>query len=315
MLDTRANAPGKIILFGEHAVVYGRPAIAAPLNQVRAEAVVEDTNAPGIFLVAPDINRSYWLKDAKQGDPFARAVRVTLDTLSLTAEPALTITVRSEIPIASGLGSGAAMAAAVIRAAYNHLNPESPASDATVSSLTYQVERILHGTPSGIDNSVVSTEKPIYFVRQEPENHIEILHVGTPLHILVADTGMVSRTKDVVGDVRRQWLARTGDFDALFDRCGRIARSARKAIERGEFNQLGKFMTANQDCLRDLKVSSNELERLVKAAEDAGALGAKLSGAGRGGNMIALVDEETVNKVREALLAAGAAGVLESVIS
>jgi mevalonate kinase len=315
MLDTRASAPGKIILFGEHAVVYGRPAIAAPLNQVRAEAIVADTDTPGIFLIAPDINRRYWLKDARQSDPFARAVRVTLDTLSLTAEPALTITVRSEIPIASGLGSGAAMAAAVIRAAYNHLNAESPASDATVSSLTYHVERILHGTPSGIDNSVVSTEKPIYFVRQEPENLIEILHVGTPLHILVADTGIVSRTKDVVGDVRRQWLERTGDFDALFDCCGRIARSARKAIERGEFNQLGRFMTANQDCLRDLTVSSNELERLVKAAEDAGALGAKLSGAGRGGNMIALVDEETVNKVREALLAAGAAGVLESVIS
>jgi mevalonate kinase len=314
MPETRASAPGKIILFGEHAVVYGRPAIAAPLNQVRAEAVVEDRDAPGIFLVAPDISRRYWLKDAKKGDPFARAVRVTLDALSFSGEPALTITVRSEIPIASGLGSGAAMAAAVIRAAFNHLNPESPASDTLVSSLTYQVERILHGTPSGIDNNVVSTEKPIYFVRQDPENLIEILQVGTPMRILVADTGMVSRTKDVVGDVRRQWLEKTGDFDALFDSCGQIAESARTAIERGEFDQLGKLMTANQGCLRDLAVSSEELERLVKAAEDAGALGAKLSGAGRGGNMIALVDEETVNKVREALLDAGAAGVLESVI-
>lgn len=315
MLDTRASAPGKIILFGEHAVVYGRPAIAAPLNQVRAEAVVQYTDTQGIFLVAPDIKRRYWLKGARQSDPFARAVRVTLDTLSLTSEPALTITVRSEIPIASGLGSGAAMAAAVIRAVHNHLRPESPITDTLVSSLTYQVERILHGTPSGIDNSVVSTEKPIYFVRQEPENLIEILHVGAPLHILVADTGMVSRTKDVVGDVRRQWMERTGDFEAQFDCCGLIARSARKAIESGEFNKLGRFMTANQECLRDLTVSSIELERLVKAAEEAGALGAKLSGAGRGGNMIALVDEGTVNKVRDALLAAGAAGVLESVIS
>ena len=110
-------------------------------------------------------------------------------------------------------------------------------------------------------------------------------------------------------------MERTGDSEALFDCCGRIARSARKAIESGEFNQLGRFMTANQECLRDLTVSSDELERLVKASEDAGALGAKLSGAGRGGNMIALVDEGTVNKVRDALLAAGAAGVLESVIS
>jgi mevalonate kinase len=311
---TKASAPGKIILFGEHAVVYGRPAIAAPLTHVRAEATVESKDDPGVFLIAPDIGRRYWLKGAKSTDPFARAVRLTLDALAVSEEPAVTITVNSGIPIASGLGSGAAMAAAVIRATYNHLSLDGPASHDLVSSLTYQVERILHGTPSGIDNSVVATGKTIYFVRQELENHIETLDVATPLHILVADTGIVSKTKIVVGDVRRQWKENTKEFERLFDGCGYVARSARVAIEKGELNRLGQLMTANQLYLRHLTVSSSELESLITAAVSAGALGAKLSGAGRGGNMITLVDEEKASKVHDALLAAGAKGVLASVV-
>jgi mevalonate kinase len=314
MSITRASAPGKIILFGEHAVVYGRPAIAAPLTQVRAEAVVESKADPGVFLAAPDLGRAYWLKDARSADPFARAVRLVLEVLDLQDEPALTITVRSEIPIASGLGSGAAMAAAVIRATFNHLTAEGPATDALVSSLTYQVERILHGTPSGIDNSVVATEKPIYFVRKQPDNLIETLEVSAPLTLLVADTGVVSKTKDVVGDVRRQWKEKTEEFDRLFDGCGYVTNSARISIEEGETKRLGQLMTANQLYLRHLTVSSTELELLITAAEDAGALGAKLSGAGRGGNMLALVDQEGAEKVYEALLAAGAVGVLKSVV-
>ncbi|MFN2188031.1 MAG: mevalonate kinase [Candidatus Promineifilaceae bacterium] len=315
MAKTTASAPGKIILFGEHAVVYGRPAIAAPLNQVRAEAVVEDGKAAGIYLIAPDINKQYWLSEAREQDPFARAVKVTLETLETAHEPALSITVRSQIPIASGLGSGAAMAAAVIKALYNHLSGEGSAPDELVSSLTYQVEMLLHGTPSGIDNSVVATAKPIYFIRRQPENLIETLEVGRPLRILVADTGVVSRTKEVVGDVRRQWKEQTSAFETLFDHCGRIAKVAREAIEMGEFQQVGCLMTENQSCLRDLTVSSEELEHLIQAAEGAGAIGAKLSGAGRGGNMIALVDQSTAEDVRKALLAAGAKNVLESVIT
>jgi mevalonate kinase len=206
------------------------------------------------------------------------------------------------------------MAAAVIRAVYNHLSLDGPASPEMVSSLTYQVERILHGTPSGIDNSVVATEKTIYFVRHKLENHIESLDVASPLHIIVADTGVVSKTKSVVGDVRRLWKENTEEFDRLFDGCGYVARSARMAIEKGELKRLGQLMTANQLYLRHLSVSSSELESLITAAESSGALGAKLSGAGRGGNIIALVDEGKASKVQEALLAAGAKGILTSVV-
>jgi mevalonate kinase len=307
---TRATAPGKTILFGEHAVVYGRPAIAAPLTQLRTEATVEDGPASGVRLQAPDLGREYWLEGAAQDDPFAEAARVFARAAGLDQLNGLRITVHSSIPIASGLGSGAAMAAAVIRALALHLGyPELAAND-RVSALTYEVETLLHGTPSGIDNTVVSFERPVYFVRREPENVIETFSVAAPLRLLVADTGVVSKTKAVVGDVRLAWQAAPAFYEALFDGCGRVAAEARIAIEGGQVRQLGLLMAENQGYLRQMGVSSPELETLIAAAERAGALGAKLSGAGRGGNAIALVTKESEAAVHEAMLTAGARRIL-----
>jgi mevalonate kinase len=315
MAVTKATAPGKIILFGEHAVVYGRPAVAAPVTQVRAQAIVEDGQQAGVRLLAPDIGRDYWLSQAGHRDPFARAVWVVKEAASLAELPDLRITIRSTIPIASGLGSGAAMAAAVIRALAQHLGLTYLAVDDRVSDLTYQVEKLLHGTPSGIDNTVVAHEKPVYFVRQEPVNTIETLVAAQPLRLLVADTGVASATKNVVGDVRRQWSADPQRFERIFDGCGRIASLARRAVERGAVTELGGLMTENHTLLQEMTVSSGELDRLVSSAMSAGALGAKLSGAGRGGNMIALVSAETEEEVRQALLSAGATNVIRSIVS
>lgn len=309
-----ASAPGKVILFGEHAVVYGRPAIAAPVTQVRATALVENSDRPGIRIIAPDLEADFRLEEAAEDNPLALAARLVLATAPAAKWPDLTITVRSEIPIASGLGSGAATAAATIRALAQHLGLTEWASDQQVCALTYQVEQIHHGTPSGIDNTVVTYERPVYFVRRQPQNLVEPFQVAAPLRLLVADTGVRSSTKVVVGDVRRQWQEETGRFEAIFDGCGRIAQAARAAIEQGHVAQLGRLMSENQVLLEEMSVSSPELERLVGAAQTAGALGAKLSGAGRGGNMIALVEVETEGLVREALQAAGARTVLTSVI-
>ncbi|UCG25117.1 MAG: mevalonate kinase [Chloroflexota bacterium] len=314
MSVTTATAPGKIILFGEHAVVYGRPAIAAPVTQIRAEAVVADSSSAGIRLVAPDIGRDYRLTEARANDPFARSVRLVLEESGLSSPPDLRITVQSTIPIASGLGSGAAMAAAVIRALACHLELEQMATDERVSELTYQVEKLLHGTPSGIDNTVVAHEKPVYFVRQKPQNRIKTLTVARPIWLLVADTGVASSTKSVVGDVRRQWQAEPERFEQIFSACGRIADQARQAIEQGARPALGRLMTDNQSYLRQMTVSSAELDRLVSTAVSAGALGAKLSGAGRGGNMIALVTQGSEEVVGRALIAAGASSIQRSIL-
>lgn len=315
MKRSRATSPGKIILFGEHAVVYGRPAIAAPVTQVRAEAVVEDSLSEGIRLSAPDLERDYWFSDAGEDDPFARAVQVLIEAADIKVLPNLNITVVSDIPMASGLGSGAAMASAVIRALAKHLNLSAFMSNEPVSSLTYKVEELLHGTPSGIDNTVVVYEQPVFFIRQQTENHIETLGISGELLFIIADSGIPSKTKEVVADVRRAWLVNRAQFEEYFDSCGRIAQEAKEAINSGDVRYLGQLMTHNHNILTDMGVSSKELDDLVNSAMAAGALGAKMSGGGRGGNMISLVDRFREDEVREALRSAGAVSIIRSLLS
>ena len=314
MKVTTATAPGKIILFGEHAVVYGRPAIAAPVTQLRALAKVMDTTTNGVRLLAPDLDRDYWLREAEINDPFARAVRLLFEAANIVDPPNLNISVKSAIPIASGLGSGAALAAAVIRSLIHHLDLTTLDNNDFISQLTYQVEKLLHGTPSGIDNTVVVYEQPVFFLRQQPQNRIEALPVGRGILILIAGSGIPSSTKEVVADVRRRWLQDKARFDRLFNSCGEIAEAAKQAVGDGQTNQLGQLMNENHELLVQMRVSSPELDHLVIAARSAGALGAKMSGGGRGGNMIALVDQDQKEKVRNALITAGGDTVFTTIL-
>ncbi len=297
------RAPGKIILFGEHAVVYGRAAIAAPIPQLLARAEIYP--ADRCLLQAVDLARTIDVAQASEDDPFALIVRLVCAELDRPLPP-WRIVVRSEIPIASGLGSGAAIAAAIARALLAAFRSELPL--VRLNALVYEVEKLHHGTPSGIDNTVVVYGQPVWFVRGQPP---EPFAVGEPLHLLIADTGIASPTKVTVGDVRQGWLHDTDRHEMLFDRIDEIAGLARIAIEEGDVAVLGPLMDENQVLLADLGVSSPELERLCAAAREAGALGAKLSGGGRGGNMITLVEPDKRSGVRQSLEQAGASRVME----
>jgi mevalonate kinase len=132
--------------------------------------------------------------------------------------------------------------------------------------------------------------------------------------LLVADSGVRSSTRQVVGDVRRRWQAQRQYFEELFASCGRIADAAHSALQDGRLKDVGRLMNENQTVLEMMTVSSSELERLIAAARSAGAAGAKLSGAGRGGNMIALVNGDSLEAVKEALLQAGAQRVMPTTL-
>jgi mevalonate kinase len=303
---TLAFAPGKVILFGEHAVVYGRPAIAAPVTEVQAQAYLEPGSpGQGVVVIADDLNRRIVVRQAAADDPLAGIVRLTLEAMRLDPEPDLTITVTSTIPIARGLGSGASVSTAIVRALTKYFAHWLPSQ--AISGLVYQTEVIYHGTPSGIDNTVIAFEKPVHFVKDKVR---EVFWVGTPFLLAIADTGIQSSTKVVVGDLRHRYEADPGRYDPLFDRTGDIADAARSAIERGQIEKLGRLMDENHALLQEMGVSCLELDRLVAAAREGGALGAKLSGAGRGGNMIALVSEETRGRVDMMLRLAGATHVI-----
>lgn len=307
---TRAEAPGKVILLGEHAVVYGRPAIAVPVTQVRACATVADAPAgQGIIIHAADLGRSHLfgtpIDSADPAFALEATVRHALDWLGSQLPLDLTLTVCSTVPIARGLGSGAAVATALVRALAQHLDRSLTARQ--VSDLVYQTEILHHGTPSGIDNTVIAFEQPVYFVKGQS---IETLQVGQPLWLVIGDTGIASPTKVAVRDVRRAWRKEPGQYEAWFDRIGAMVDSARSALATGDIPLLGRLMDENQELLENIEVSSRELDALIGAARSAGALGAKLCGAGRGGNMIALVSPRSVQDVADAVRGAGAVNIV-----
>lgn len=301
-----ATAPGKIILAGEHAVVYGRPAIAAPVWEITATATIVDAAAgSGCTINARDINQRIRLVSAPVDEALALVTRLTLQHLGLPANPDWRIDLQSDIPIASGLGSGAAISAALVCAIFAHREQE--ADSAIVSQIVFESERLFHGTPSGIDNTVIAYGQPVWFIKGQPP---ELFNTHAPLTLLIADSGIPSPTKETVGDVRRGWQAEPVRYERLFDAIGALVQEIRTAIEAGTIDAIGPLFNRNQAVLQELGVSSPPLDALIDAARTAGALGAKLSGGGRGGNVIALVTTETAEQVQQTLLAAGAKRVI-----
>lgn len=311
----RGSAPGKVILFGEHAVVYGRPALAVPVTQVRAEATVEPgLEGAGPVIYAEDLREEVIVADAPADHPLAAAVRMALAQLGLAEPPSWKVTVHSTIPVASGLGSGAAVSAAIVcalaDAAGRALAPPE------VSALVFEVEKLHHGTPSGVDNTVIAYGHPVYFARRggrppEPAHTVFFpVRIGRPFQLAIANSGIASPTRVAVEDVRRACQREPARFEGLFDGIARVVEAARIAISEGEPERLGPLMDENHALLSEMGVSCPELDGLARAARRAGAAGAKLSGAGRGGNLIALVTEQTAGPVTAALRAAGAVDVI-----
>ncbi|MFZ5916591.1 MAG: mevalonate kinase [Chloroflexota bacterium] len=306
MGTTIAHAPGKVILFGEHAVVYGRPAVAVPVLDVRATAVVEDGRAgSGITVVAEDLGCTFGLFDVPPDDPLRLIVSATLGRLGVSLSMDLRITLSSTIPMARGLGSGAAVSTAIARALGKHLGQWL--TSRALSDLVFETEKIHHGTPSGIDNTVIAFEKPVFFVKDRVR---DLLWVRKPFRLALGDTGVSSPTRIAVADVRSAWENDPERYDEVFDEIGTLAHMGREAIEAGDTETIGRLMNANQKLLRLLNVSSPELEGLIDAARQGGALGAKLVGAGRGGNMVAVVTAETAGQVSMMLRLAGAKNVI-----
>ena len=303
-----SSAPGKIILFGEHAVVYGHPAVAVPVTQVNVTVTVTTlpNEAPGTVRIhAPDIHLQASLAELPARHPLKAAITHTAAALKVRTLPACTVRIQSTIPVAAGMGSGAAVTVAIARALSTFLG--GPLDDTQVSNLAFEVEKIHHGTPSGIDNTVITYARPVYFIKGKP---IQQLPVGRAFTIVIADTGIASPTAAAVGDVRKAWQADKAHYEAVFESIGALADSARLAIQQGAVELLGPLMDANHGLLRKLGVSCPELDGLVLVARKAGAWGAKLSGGGRGGNMIALVNKEQAKKVATALESAGAVRTL-----
>jgi mevalonate kinase len=235
----------------------------------------------------------------------ALVARATLAKLGLPPDPDWQIELISEIPIASGLGSGAALNAALVRAIYAQIGvtPEP----AQVSNLVYLGEQIYHGTPSGIDNTVVAYGQPVWFIKDTSPT---VFSPARPFTLVIADSGVASPTHETVAGVRRHREADPERYERWFDAIGELVWEARRTLEEGRSEALGPIFDRNHALLQQIGVSTPQLDQLVAVARDAGALGAKLSGGGGGGNIIALVETRSASRVAAALEAAGAVRVV-----
>jgi mevalonate kinase len=281
----RGRAGGKVILLGEHVVVYGRPAIATGLP-LGLEAEVVEGAGPA-------------LESAHADDP--RCATLVRDACALTGlDPQrVVVRVRSELPPGRGLGSSAALAVATLRACA----AAAGRSFATEDELAHgrALEGVFHGTPSGIDPAAAALGRCFGFVRGEPPT-VTPLAPPVALPLVVAFGARPRDTGAAVGGLRARWEADRATHEALFDAVAAVVARGTESLLRGDLAGLGAAFDENQTLLERLGVSSDEIGALVAAARAHGAFGAKLTGGGAGGAVIALAaDPETLAaRLREA---------------
>lgn len=282
------SAHGKIILIGEHSVVHQQPAIALPFTSAKVEVEIKEITGPVI------LDSLYYHGKLNHAPNHLRNLRKTLDAVSLylgEAAREMKITIHSQIPAERGMGSSAAVATALVRALFHYFNRKltSDLLDKFVSIS----EEIAHGNPSGIDAKVVQSDHAIYFLKGRKAEPFDI-HL--PAYIVVADTGEKGDTLSAVTDVGKLLADERTKGQQWIEELGQLTVQAREKIERKDIEGLGKILTQAQALLKSLKVSNAALDHLVDTAMDNGALGAKLTGGGRGGCMIALVRKEAAAK-------------------
>lgn len=284
---SRGCGLGKLILCGEHAVVYGHPALAFAVDRSTTVELAR-TSGPRT-LDAPGVD-----------DP---RLERALD--AILPDRGVAVRIRSEIPIGRGMGSSAAMAVAAVRALAELEGLDPPDPDACFEQ-ALALERVFHGNPSGLDVAVAARGGFLMY-RRGPPVAIEPVDTSVPWKVVVLDTGLAGDTAQLVAGV----AARRPAIDPVLERIGRLVEQARSELDNLE--ALGELLRENQRHLRTIGVSTPDIDRLVELAEGAGAAAAKLSGAGGGGVVLALVDdpEPVLRAARQARVPAFACGVGE----
>ena len=290
---------GKIILLGEHSVVYGRRAIAAPVP-LAIQARIEDTRE-GIDLIIPRWGVEQRLDfKAKRPPSFIRSLERLLQQLGLEGR-SMRIEIFPNVPRAMGLGGSAALAVAVIRAMNLHFSLDL--DDERINELAFESEKVAHGTPSGLDNTLATFGQFTLF-RSGEHPLREVITVDKPLPIVIGMSGVESLTARTVARVRAAWQKNPDLYERIFDEIDTLVGHGLTALGTADYDTLGEMMNVCHGLLNGLQVSSWELEELIQIARANGAVGAKLTGGGGGGSIIALCPEDS-GRVARAIRAAG----------
>lgn len=285
-VEPRSSACGKIILLGEHAVVYGRHAIATPIP-LAIEARVKDAR-DGIHLLIPRWGVEQRLRSLEEHPQGIAAILATLlKTLELE-ERNMEIEIFPNIPRAMGLGGSSALAVALIRALESHF--QLNLDDSLINALAFECETAAHGTPSGVDNTIATYGHTLLFQKTD-EFEFSRLSPGAQIPLVVGISGRESLTAGMVGKVRSAWEKQPKRYESMFDRIEDLTLAGAEAIRCGDLQELGETMNLCHGILNGLQLSTPQLEELIHISREHGALGAKLTGGGGGGSMIALCED------------------------
>lgn len=277
-------AHSKLILVGEHAVVHGQPAIAIPFPLVGAESTIEQV--PGAVKIDSTFYHGPIESAPETLEGIVNCIKETLAHLGLPCKDLL-IKIKSSIPPGKGLGSSASVATAVIKSLFNYA--DKPYTQEELLDLVNISETYAHGEPSGIDPLTINSKFPVWFER---DSEVDYINLKEDFHFIVADTGRMADTRSAIESVANLLKSAPKRFQATLERLGDITHQVKESLEKASKQMLGQLLNEAQKELESLGVSDAGLNRLIYYALQEGALGAKLTGGGNGGCIIALAQNE-----------------------
>lgn len=276
----------KIILIGEHSVVYGQPAIALPLPEVKLTVTMTKINTN-----AQLIDSRYFAGGIEQTPPSMLGIKTLVQALIREFDgqnDGWKMDITSMLPAERGMGSSAASAIAITRAFFDLYN--RPLERERLLKFADIEEKITHRSPSGLDAATVSATNPIWFVKKHSSQHLAMNVHGS---LVIADSGIKGQTSEAIAAVKQQLLLNQKNATEQIDQLGNLTKLTRDYLQNGNIVALGSTLSQAQTQLKLLNVSHPAVDSLISVAMNNRALGAKLTGGGRGGCIIALVEDKT----------------------